>query len=105
MQKQLIAAIFVIVWAGPGFCQTEAGDTADPPGADEVVDELYRDLSAFMLPPPAVTVRDMQHLAIAMQIRDYCMNSGVPESFVRGRLERFSQLTGRTENCFTLLDY
>ena len=47
----------------------------------------------------------MQRLAFAMQLREYCSDRRVADEFVRGRLARFGQLTGRQETCRSLLDY
>ncbi len=95
--------ILLIVFSGSAPCQQADGD----PGADSdaLLDNLFRDISDVLMPPPAVTIRDMQHLATAMQLRDYCMNPSIPNPFVRDQLKRFSSMTGRVENCRTLLDY
>jgi hypothetical protein len=41
----------------------------------------------------------------AMILRDYCANEKLPDDFVRDRLARFGRITGREEDCQSLLDY
>lgn len=65
----------------------------------------WRDTDAYPFPALATTVADMQNLAHAMQLREFCANARVPDDFVRERLDRFGAMTGRTETCATLLDY
>ena len=82
----------------------------DAPGDEdaelvEPEDRRFRDVSGYPFGAPASTVRDMQHLATAMQLRAYCADPAIPDAFVRLQLQRFSQLTGREENCRSLLDY
>ena len=83
--------------------QDEAGD--DAAALAEPEDRRFRDISGYPFGAPATTVRDMQHLATAMQLRAYCADPAVPDAFVRVQLQRFSQLTGREESCRSLLDY
>ena len=66
---------------------------------------FFRDLTGYTFGAPASTVRAMQRLAIAMQLRAYCADPEVPDAFVRDRLRRFSEMTGREETCRSLLDY
>ena len=47
----------------------------------------------------------MQNLAHAMQLREFCANTRVPDDFVRERLDRFGAITGRVESCSSLFDY
>ncbi len=68
-------------------------------------DRRFRDIAGYRFGAPASTVRSMQHLATAMQLRAYCADPNVPDAFVRLQLQRFSELTGREENCRSLLDY
>ncbi|MBN8442531.1 MAG: hypothetical protein J0M28_12665 [Thauera sp.] len=65
----------------------------------------WRDTSAYRFPAVAKTVSDLQNLAHAMRLRDYCADGRVKDEFVRERLDRFSVITGRPETCRTLLDY
>jgi hypothetical protein len=65
----------------------------------------WRDTTGYRFPAVAKTVGDMQNLAHAMRLRDYCANARVKDDFVRERLARFSAITGREETCRTLLDY
>lgn len=74
-----------------------------PGGAPETPD--FRDTSRYAFPAVAQTTFDMQRLAYAMQLREYCANRRVPDDFVRERLARFSEMTGREENCNSLADY
>lgn len=71
----------------------------------EPEDRRFRDISGYPFRAPAATVRAMQHLATAMQLRAYCADPNIPDAFVRLQLQRFSELTGREENCRSLLDY
>lgn len=65
----------------------------------------FRKLNGYAFPQVSDTVRDMQNLAHAMQLRDYCADTRIPDEFVRVQLARFSLITAREENCQTLLDY
>ena len=40
-----------------------------------------------------------------MSLRDYCANEKLPDGFVRRRLVLFSRITGREEDCQSVLDY
>lgn len=72
----------------------------------QVIDEAdFRDTSAYPFPALSRTVRDLQHLAYALQLRDYCADDRVSDEFVRMQLARFSLLTGREETCGSLKDY
>ncbi|MDR2689236.1 MAG: hypothetical protein LBB76_05700 [Azoarcus sp.] len=90
--------------AGPAQAdeQTSAGQTSasQTPTKDD-----WRDISGYPYPALAVTVAAMQNLAYAMTLRDYCADLRVPAEFVRERLARFSRMTGREEDCKSLLDY
>lgn len=65
----------------------------------------WRDTSNYIFPAIAKTVADMQNVAYAMTLRDYCADRRVPDDFVRERLKRFSAMTGRDETCRSLMDY
>jgi hypothetical protein len=89
-------------WAqGAPAAGADAGETPAQPAA---VPE-WRRTTGYPFPALARTVADMQNLAHAMQLRDYCADARVADDFVRDRLARFSRLTGREETCITLLDY
>jgi len=103
-----------LIWAQ---C-VHAQDVADPPVdegdgvavdagviADTEEDPDFRDTSAYPFPALSRTVRDMQHLAYAFQLHNYCSDDRVPDAFVRIQLARFSLITGRDETCRTLADY
>lgn len=49
--------------------------------------------------------RNLEVMALAMQLREFCTNREVPDAFVRDRLSRLSQLSGRGETCRSLADY
>lgn len=93
----------VPVRAQPAPPAAGEGAAAAPAGA--IPRPAFRDITGYRFPPPAQTVRDMQHVAIAIQLRDYCADARISDAFVKERLERFSRLTGREESCRTLLDY
>lgn len=65
----------------------------------------WRSTSGYRFPAVAQTVADLQNLAYAMQLREFCANRRVPDAFVRDRLQRFSAMTGREEDCQSLRDY
>ena len=87
--------------------QQPAARAAAPGAAPEtpVARPEWRNTDAYRFPALATTVADMQNLAHAMQLREFCANARVPDDFVRERLDRFGAMTGRTETCATLLDY
>ncbi|PKO80465.1 MAG: hypothetical protein CVU19_12290 [Betaproteobacteria bacterium HGW-Betaproteobacteria-13] len=82
-----------------------ASAPASAPAADAALDKDWRSTEGYTFPALAKTVADMQNLAHAMHLRDYCSDLRVSDEFVRERLARFSQLTGRQETCRSLLDY
>ncbi len=84
------------------------GEVVEPAGEDPQAvpaEPPFRDLSGYAFGPLSRTVRDMQHLAYAMQLRDYCADPRIADEFVRVQLARFSLITGRPEDCQTLLNY
>ncbi len=87
----------------PPSLQPAQDEAANGPAARET--PAWRSTAGYPLPALADTVARMQHVAHAMQLRDYCANRRLPDAFVRERLQRFSRLTGREEDCQTLLDY
>lgn len=82
----------------------EGAETANQ-GANGREPPEWRSTAGYPFPALADTVARMQNVAHAMRLRDYCADRRVPDEFVRARLQRFSQLTGREETCTTLLDY
>lgn len=83
-----------------------AGDRSPAPAnAAKAEPPEWRSTEGYRFPAVAKVVEDMQNLAYAMQLREFCANARVPDGFVRGRLDRFSAMTGREESCQTLLDY
>ena len=65
----------------------------------------WRNTDGYRFPPIAKAVADMQNLAYAMTLRDYCNDRRVADAFVLAQLARFSKITGRAETCRSLLDY
>ena len=65
----------------------------------------WRNTSGYPFPSLADTVAAAQNMAQAMLLRDYCANRRLPDDFVRDRLARFSRITGREEDCQSLLGY
>lgn len=82
--------------------QTGAAPAAPAPAAPPAD---WRNTDGYRFPPLAKTVADMQNIAYAMTLRDYCSDRRVADAFVLGQLARFSKITGRAETCRTLLDY
>ena len=72
-----------------------------PKSAREADDIPYR----YHVPSLAQTVRELQHASLAIQLREYCADEKIPDAFVDERLAEFSRITGREENCRTLLEY
>lgn len=72
------------------------------PGAER---PPWRQLNGYAFPALADTVSSMQNMSYAMQLRDYCADGRIEDDFVRDRLARFSRMTGREEDCSTLLRY
>lgn len=78
----------------------EAGKT---PNASSKKD--WRDVSGYPFPALADTVAAARNMAQAMILRDYCANKELSDDFVRERLALFGRVTGREEDCRSLLDY
>jgi len=78
-------------------------DKVEAPDASSGED--WRDTSGYPFPALADTVAAAQNMVQAMILRDYCANKKLSDDFVRGRLARFSRITGREEDCQSLLDY
>lgn len=120
--KTVSLLICLAAWAGLAAAQAPAPVEAPAPGRAEPSPQpaqgdaanngaavgappVWRSTAGYPFPALADTVARMQHVAQAMQLRDYCANRRLPDAFVRERLQRFSRLTGREEDCQTLLDY
>lgn len=91
-----------------GALAQDAGDDIIEEDVTEFVvpdDRRFRDTRQYTFGAPASTVRAMQLLTTAMQLRAYCADPAIPDAFVRQQLQRFSELTGRQESCQSLLDY
>jgi hypothetical protein len=81
---------------------TESGKAGAPNASSG---KGWRDTSGYPFPALADTVAAVQNMVQAMLLRDYCANAKLPDDFVRNRLTRFSRITGREEDCQSLLDY
>lgn len=92
--------LLLIACASPGLAQ-EAGPIASETSARQAGDEPYR----YALPARADTQRHLQYLAQAIQLREYCADQSIEDAFVDRQLAAFSRITGREENCRTLLEY
>ncbi|MCV2218929.1 hypothetical protein NX068_15870 [Thauera sp. Sel9] len=105
MRALLFLSLFsVLLPAAAQQPATTAGGMPEPAAAKPEVPE-WRKTDGYRFPAVAKTVEDMQNLAYAMQLREFCANARIPDDFVRERLNRFSAMTGREEDCRTLLDY
>jgi hypothetical protein len=89
--------------AASGVTSGIGPDKAKTPEAPSGKD--WRDTSGYPFPSLPDTVAAAQNMAQAMLLRDYCSNRKLPDDFVRDRLARFSRITGREEDCQSLLDY
>jgi hypothetical protein len=88
--------------APPPTVEGSSVPAKDEPGKPR---EDWRDTTGYRYPSLASTVAAAQNMAYAMTLREYCADTKVPSAFVRERLARFSRITGREENCQSLLDY
>ena len=107
-----VSSLLVLLLAlHPALAQQPTPPAAAPPSVPESAPAEaparpeWRDISGYRFPALARTVADMQFLAHAMQLREFCANARVPDDFVRERLDRFGAMTGRKESCATLLSY
>jgi hypothetical protein len=86
--------------------QSDAAPVAAPTKApDASSGKGWRDTSGYPFPALANTIAAVQNMVHAMILREYCSNEKLPDDFVRNRLTRFSRITGRDEDCQSLLDY
>lgn len=100
--------VYLALLLAGSVCAQPAPSGAPPaqaPASAARPDAPFRDSTGYRYPALSRTVRDMQNLAYAMQLRDYCADDRVSDEFVKAQLERFSRITGRTETCRTLLAY
>ncbi len=124
MFKSVFFAACMLAWVQV-FAQTQPAPAAIPVSSEDaaqaaakladeegekIADELgegsnWRDTRGYLFPAIAKTTGDMQNVAYAMLLRDYCADTRVSDDFVRDRLMRFARITGRVETCQTLLDY
>lgn len=94
---------FVLIVSGGAAAQGTPAPAVPAPAAGEAA--AFRDTADYRYPALSQTVRDMQNLAYAMQLRDYCADPRVPDEFLKAQLARFGRITGRSETCKTLLSY
>ncbi|MDR2881248.1 MAG: hypothetical protein LBV29_05050 [Azoarcus sp.] len=87
----------------PSAATTPVTEPGEAP--DALSGKNWRDTSGYPFPALADTVAAAQNMVYAMILRDYCANRKLSDEFVRGRLNRFSRITGREEDCQSLLDY
>jgi hypothetical protein len=93
----------------PAVGQEASPDAAKPdapaavPSAEPKKD--WRESPGIPFPSLASVTAASQNMAHALNLREFCANSAVPDDFVRERLARFSRMTGREEDCRSLLDY
>jgi len=86
--------------------QPVAADSAEAAGsAGQAEESDFRDTSGYPFSAIAQVTADLQNVAYAMQLRDYCADRRLSDDFVRDRLRRFSRISGRSETCQSLLDY
>ncbi|MCL2876104.1 MAG: hypothetical protein FWF12_07420 [Betaproteobacteria bacterium] len=117
MFSRIFPAFLLIFISGLGLGQPTPG-TAPPEGDAASVAEPDkaqapdassgkggRDTSGYPFPALADTVAAAQNMVHAMSLRDYCANEKLSDDFVRGRLALFSRITGREEDCQSVLDY
>lgn len=106
----LLALCVLAAFAGAQQPPSASGNAAPAsqtvsPASPAKAREEWRDTSGYPFPAQAETVAAAQNMAYAMNLREYCADVRIPSDFVRARLARFSQITGREETCKSLLDY
>lgn len=108
MLQRALFASFALLFSAALPAQT-APAQADVPSASAAEtpkpDRSFRDTTGYRYPALSRTQRDLQNLAYALQLRDYCADDRVPDEFVKAQLASFSRITGRVETCRTLLAY
>lgn len=115
--NRIVSCLICLLLAGAVQAQ-QAPPAAAPPAANAAPagadgeeeagdqdDRAWRDTSAYPFGALAGTALRLELVAKAMQLRDYCADRRVQDEFVRERLRRFSALSGRPEDCRSLLDY
>lgn len=110
MTPRALLASLLLLMSGPVPAQPAAREMPVVPekpaaasGAESERD--FRDTTGYRYPALSRTQRDLQNLAYALQLRDYCADDRVSDEFVKAQLERFSRITGRSETCSSLLAY
>ncbi|AYH42369.1 hypothetical protein [Azoarcus sp. DN11] len=104
--RTLFASLILLLPTVP-FAQSLPRKADAPPAAaaDAKADRSFRDTTGYRHPALSRTQRDLQNLAYALQLRDYCADDRVSDAFVKEQLARFGRITGRKETCRTLLAY
>ncbi len=108
MRRILLLGLIIVMLSPVAPVLAQASENEPVPGVEQAEteeDRDFRDTTGYRFPALSRTVRDMQNLAFAMQLRDYCADDRIPDAFVRSQLARFSVLTGRDESCRSLNDY
>lgn len=101
MRLPLILLVILCAASTPAWAQTPGGGVS----GDGRSEKDFRDTSRYAFRAVAATTFDLQMLAYAMQLREFCANRTISDDFVKARLARFSQMTGREEDCASLADY
>lgn len=96
----MVQPVLAVAQLAPAVPAAEAAVVA-PENAREGGGLPYR----YPMPALAQSVREMQYTAQAMILREYCADKTIPDDFVNERLVEFSKITGRPENCRSLLEY
>ncbi len=105
---QLALTLLLALSGGPVLAQkpptAPAAAAPAAPAASAPTPE-WRRTDGYRFPALADSVRRLQYVAQAMQLREYCADRRVSDEFVRERLQHFGRLTGREETCASLKDY
>lgn len=97
----LVCGLACGLWMMPLAAQDAAQAMLD---ADAQAQALGRDFNAQPF-APARASHESALTTQAIQLLDFCNNPAVASDFVAMRLERFSKMSGREEDCKSLRDY
>ncbi|MBW7861626.1 MAG: hypothetical protein KJZ96_12835 [Rhodocyclaceae bacterium] len=103
--SRIFAAIVLAGCALASHAQTGGGGGQAAAAQPSAAVAGFRNTGGYRSGSVAQTVRRLQNVATAMQLREYCSDPRIEDEFVRIQLARFSLITGRSESCATLLDY
>ncbi|MBI5780989.1 MAG: hypothetical protein HZA65_04900 [Rhodocyclales bacterium] len=106
--RYALAVTAACVLCGGVFAQGSVPPQAVPPLA---APEVRRDLPKPPLregPDPGfagiwATSIDLQTLSLMLQLRDWCLNRSIPDEVLERQLGGLAALTGRKEDCQTVL--